>query len=171
MDRIVFRPVPCVAKPQFALFGDNNDYVFPLAAKDQTIVGQMETKTDYESTTPISPNPRDPRRPHGPVEWTEGQTVHGGLGHVVEQVAEVLVSVPGRCVNDQAAAVGKHQWDGPSGGHEVRPHPGLEHAGPVPERLLPEGGDKASQVVLFITAPDVVDQNVEAALLLRDAGE
>ena len=49
--------------------------------------------------------------------------------------------------------------------------PGLEHAGPVSERLLPEGGDKAREIVLFVTAPDVVDQNVEAALLLRDAGE
>jgi hypothetical protein len=35
--------------------------------------------------------------------------------------------------------------------------------------LLPEGGDKALPVLVFIAAPDVIDENVEAALLLFHA--
>src|SRR6516164_4218661 len=53
----------------------------------------------------------------------------------------------------------------------MRPHPGLEHAGPVPHRLLPEGGAKARPVLLFVAAPDVVDEHVEAALFLFHAGK
>src|SRR5215467_4526636 len=53
----------------------------------------------------------------------------------------------------------------------MRPHPGLEHAGPVPQRLLPEGGAEAPPVLMFVAAPDVIDEKIETALFLRDAGE
>jgi hypothetical protein len=41
----------------------------------------------------------------------------------------------------------------------------------VPQRLLPEGGAKARPVLVFVAAPDVIDEKVEATLLLRYAGE
>jgi hypothetical protein len=41
----------------------------------------------------------------------------------------------------------------------------------VPPRLLPEGGAEARPVELLVAAPDVVDEQVEAALFLREAGE
>jgi hypothetical protein len=46
----------------------------------------------------------------------------------------------------------------------MRPHPGHEHAVPVPQGLLPERQAEALTGVLFIPSPGVVHQHIKTAL-------
>src|SRR5262245_48844355 len=53
----------------------------------------------------------------------------------------------------------------------MRPQARFEHAGPVAHRLFPKRRGKARPVEVFVTATDVIDEQIKAAVLLFHSGE
>src|SRR6185437_12261002 len=90
----------------------------------------------------------------------------------VRDITDILLRGPELNVHDESAAAGNHHRRGEATGHVMRAHAGLEHRVPTPERLLPELARPRELAVLhhvFVAAPDIVDENVEPAVLARDA--
>ena len=95
----------------------------------------------------------------------------GCFRQVVVDVAQVLVERPGDGADDQAAGLGDHQRRGQLACDQLGSHAGDEHAFPLRARLVPEGDHRDSECLAFVAAPDVVDEQVQAAVLGSDALE
>src|SRR6185369_5054516 len=85
----------------------------------------------------------------------------------------MLLRRPVRDVHDESAPPRDHRRRGQLRGAVVRAHAGVEHLVPAPERLFPEWFRPRELAILHhvvVAAPDVVDEDVDAALA-QDARE
>ncbi len=93
----------------------------------------------------------------------EGEPDHRDLHQVVEKVAPVVGAEAVGHLDDEPAAALHHERYAPAAGDDVGMDGTLEHGEPLVEVELPEAPAPLGERV---AAPDVVDQDVEAALLV-----
>jgi len=100
--------------------------------------------------------------------------VAGGLRGAVRHALVVALRGPVGDVDDQAGALGDHHRRREDAGNVVRSAAGIEHLIPAGERGVPEPllvPELRAVVEVLVAAPDVVDQDVESALLPLDSLE
>ncbi len=103
-----------------------------------------------------------------------GHLVGGGLRHAIGHVRDVLLCRPEGDIHDQAPPARDHRPRRQLAGLIVRAHAGAEHRVPAPERLFPERPGPREYPVLehpFVSAPDVVDEDIDPLRVPGDALE
>src|SRR5262249_51246067 len=87
----------------------------------------------------------------------------------IEQISKILIPIPNRDVDDETRSLRHDDRRGKTTGDEGRTDAGREHSVPVAQRLLLEWSSEFPIVVLLITAPCVVDKQIESSLLTLHA--
>src|SRR5262249_6282979 len=97
--------------------------------------------------------------------------IDGILSDIIKHINEELVTIPRGYVDDQSLFLRQHHRCGKPTGNQSSTHAGREHPVPVPQRLFVERSAERAEVMVFISAPGVVHQQVESSLLALYARE